>query len=150
LKIMENDIDDPINHPNWDYGAFRFNSETAAIGYGDHRGTQTVAPRSLTWLPNQWYDNWIGGQIIARTQGAAGNMNNGWLNMYAYPEGIWPSLNSFYYFALEDSAWKQVWSSFNGAYSGSQDMYHVTRRGAVRRQQEMIVPVRTNGAWSAA
>lgn len=148
LKVMVNDGHDPLTHPNTDYGAFRFNSEIAAIGYGDHRGTQAVVPLSLTWIYDQWFENWIGGQVLALTQGAAAG--NGWLSIFANPAGIWPSLNAFFFVTTQEAGWKQAWSSFGGVYPSSSDRYHVTRRGATERFQQMIVPVKTNGAWSAA
>jgi hypothetical protein len=150
IRIVASDAHDPKTHPKSDFGAFRIDTETAAIGYGDHRGTQTVVPLSLQWLPDQWYDNWIGGQVLARTQAAGGNPNNGVMSLFANPGGIWPDLNAFYFVTTQDTAWKQAWSSFGAAYLGSSDRYNVTRRGPTERYQQMIVPVKTNGGWSAA
>lgn len=148
IRIVANDAHDPKTHPKTDYGAFLVDTETSAIGYGDHRGTQSVVPRSLTWLPSQWYDNWIGGQVLARTQGS--DIDWGWLAMFANPGAIWPNLNAFYFVTTQEAGWKQAWSSFGGTYSGSSDKFNVTRRGFTERFQQMIVPVRTNGSWSAA
>lgn len=149
VKVMVNDNHDPRTHPNEDYGAFRFNSETAAIGYGDHRGTQTVVPRQLIWGPyGTWYDNYVGNQVIASAQ--ANNADYGWLVLFANPGGIWPNLNAFYHVVKDDSSWREVWSSFFSTYSGSQDRARVSRKGSRDRYQEMIVPTKTNGAWGAA
>ena len=148
VRIMNNSAHDALTHPATDYGAFGFDNKTAAIGYGDHRGTRSVVPPSLTWIYDQWYENWIGGQVLALTQGAAAG--NGWLSIFANPGGIWPNLNAFYFVTTQEAGWKQAWSSFGGVYPSSSDKYHVTRRGSTERFQQMIVPVKTNGAWSAA
>lgn len=150
LKVMVNDAHDPLTHPNTDYGAFRFNSETAAIGYGDHKGTQTVVPASLTWVPNQYFDNIVGGQVIARTWRSPDFADRGSLETFANPGGIWSAVNSFYFVTTQDAGWKQVWSSYGGVYPSSSDRYNVTRRASAIRLQDMIVPVKTSGAWSTA
>jgi hypothetical protein len=147
VKVMASDSYDPLTHPNTDWGAFLFNSETSAIGYGDLRANVTVNPNSLTWVNAQWTDNYINGQVNARTWGYASG--GGILGIYAIPSAIFPSLNSFYFITYDDTAWKQVWSSFGMAYPDSSDTYNVTRRGTAERLQAMIVPTNTGGTWGA-
>jgi hypothetical protein len=147
IRIVASNAHDPKTHPKSDIGAFLFDSENAAIGYGDLRANVTVNPNSLVWVNAVWTDNYINGQVNARTWGYGSG--GGILEILAIPSTIFPSLNSFYFITFDDTAWKQVWSSYGMAYPGSSDTYNVTRRGSADRFQSMTVPTNTGGVWGA-
>lgn len=162
LKILNNDNHDPLTHPNTDYGAFRFNSETAAIGYGDLKGDASINPSQLQWVSGQDVTQYFAdGKVVVRSNKDIPSVGpGGTLTISAVPQQIWPNTNSFYFIASGNGSWQQCWYSTGRAYPGSSDKYNVTSRLAhneiwfgntnFKFIESMIVPVKTGGSWSVA
>lgn len=162
IRIVANDAHDPKTHPETDYGAFRFDVETSAIGYGDLKGDASVFPSQLQWVAGQTItQHFAGGKVIVQSQKDAANVGpGGAMYISAVPEQIWPNTNSFYFVVSGNGSWQQCWYSTGRAYPGSSDKYNITSRLAhneltlgntnYKYIQNMIVPVKTGGTWSVA
>lgn len=152
-RIMANSGSDPLTHPASDFGAFRFDSKSAAIGYGDVSHSYTFPVQSDYSFGSGTNSYYEPNPSVPKTRADTNKPTSTlWrLAIYAYPGNIWAGgLNAFYFVAQDASTWRQVWTSFGAAYSGSSDTYNITRRGIGNQYHEMLVPVRTSGAWSAA
>lgn len=161
-RIMANAAHNPLTHPAADYGAFRFDVKTSAIGYGELKGDASVHPSQLQWVAGQTITQYFaGGKVIVQSQKDAPNVGpGGAMYISAVPEQIWPNTNSFYFVVSGNGSWQQCWYSTGRAYPGSSDKYNITSRLAhneltlgntnYKYIQNMIVPVKTGGAWSVA
>ncbi|MGO4831986.1 hypothetical protein AB4144_06755 [Rhizobiaceae sp. 2RAB30] len=112
VKIMANDADNPLTTPNTDWWKFKFNSETAAIGY-----SETVSPDGSQLLPSNGY-TWnagVGGADVYYYYPAGSTVSTAkWIAMTReftgryylfqnlFPNRLWPvSHRTFFPFVMQ-------------------------------------------------
>lgn len=148
IKIMADAAYPPLTTPNTDWWKFRFNSETAAIGYGDKDYQQTINYRDLSYpeFPGRDYYFPTGsaatGKVHVYTNGASFYD----ATTYFMGNNIWPNRNTFPYIFENTTAFRYKYTMFQRNYpGGSSDSRTISMEGY---PTDRIIPYSSNGVFS--
>ncbi|MCV0396966.1 MAG: hypothetical protein K5872_08840 [Rhizobiaceae bacterium] len=125
LKVMANNVDDPLTTPNTDYHKYRFNSETAAIGYGDHVFEWVIPSTGYSWpAGTQTLDISSALRVVLR------NISTGYfMEPQARFEQLYPKANLFPYVVDRSANYRPVHRCFDANYPGTfGDWYQLSQR----------------------
>lgn len=96
VKIMANNTDNPLTTPNTDWWKFRFNSETAAIGYSEYIESQNFPAAGYNWAVDTSYPYPATGTTKWRAN-TASFVGRNYLFMYVRPNAAWPTTDRAYF-----------------------------------------------------